>query len=247
MDASIPSPQDWPRFLPSGDAALTVELGDGVDRRISTKVVRLHQHLRASPLRGVKETLPTFRSLLVAYDPRETDPVTLQEALCGIIRDLPDTALPSRRWRIPVCYAPELAPDLAEVARLCAMSVEAVVECQASALYYVYMLGFLPGFAYLGDLPKPLHLPRRKDPRTRVPAGSLAIATSLAAVYPFESPGGWHIIGRTPVRFFDPAAAEPSLLAPGDEVRFEPVTLAAFERLATAGEARPQLEGEAVS
>jgi inhibitor of KinA len=222
----------FPRFLPSGDAALSVELGGEVDRAVSARVVRLHRLLREAPLDGVLETLPTFRSLLVQYDPRRTDPAALQDALAALIRDMDEAApLPSRQWIIPVCYAPEVAPDIAEVAGLCDMTQAQVAECHASALYYVYMLGFLPGYAYMGDVPEPLRLPRRMEPRTRVPAGSLAIATSFVSIYPFESPGGWHIIGRSPLAFFDAGADEPAILAPGDEVRLEPVSLARFEAL----------------
>jgi inhibitor of KinA len=216
MNQPAPSPAIWPRFLPSGDGALSVELGDEVDRRISAKVVRLHRHLRNQPLPGVTETLPTFRSLHISGEP-----------------------LPSQRWSIPVCYDPAFGLDLPEVAHLTGLTPAQVVECQSSVIHYVYMLGFLPGYAYLGDTPEPLRLPRRANPRTRVPAGSLAIATSFAAIYPFESPGGWHIIGRSPVRFFDAAAVQPAWLAPGDEIRFEPVGLEQYETLHRAGGARP--------
>jgi KipI family sensor histidine kinase inhibitor len=235
MDDTPAAPTIWPRFRSSGDAAITVELGEAVDRRTNAKVIRLHRRLHAEPPIGVRETVPAFRSLLVQFDPRVTGPAALQDALTTIIQDVSDQPLPSRRWTIPVCYAPELGLDLAEVAELAGMTAEQVVECHSSTLYYVYMLGFLPGHPYMGDTPAALHLPRRKDPRTRVPRGSLAIATSFTVIYPFDCPGGWNIIARTPVSLFDPAAAEPALLAPGDEVRFEPVTLAMFETLSAAG------------
>jgi inhibitor of KinA len=237
----------WPRFLPSGDSAITVELGDEVDRRTNARVVRLHRHLAARPLPGMVETLPTFRSLLVSFDPRHTDPRALRDAIAGIIGEMSDEPLPSRRWTIPVCYDPEFGLDIAEVAGLSGMTPAQVVECQASVGYYVYMVGFLPGYAYLGDTPEPLRLPRRPSPRTRVPPGSLAIATGFASIYPFESPGGWHIIGRSPVRFFDTAAAEPALLAPGDEICFEPIGLDRYDALHRAGNARPRLNHGAAS
>ena len=235
MDDIRPSPTTWPRFRPSGDAAITVELGEDVDRRTNAKVIRLHRRLHVEPPAGVRETVPAFRSLLVQFDPRVTEPAALQEALTAIIQDVSDEPLPSRRWTIPACYAPEFGLDLAEVAELAGITADQVVECHSSTLYHVYMLGFLPGHPYLGDTPEALHLPRRKDPRTRVPRGSLAIATSFTVIYPFDCPGGWHIIARTPVRLFDPAAAEPALFAPGDEVRFEPVTLEMFEALSATG------------
>lgn len=229
IQADDPPAALWPRFLPSGDAALTVELGEGVDRAVCAKVVRLHRHLLAHPLEGVTETLPTFRSLLIQFDPRIAEPAALEAALADIVAALPDEPLPSRRWTIPVCYDPQLALDIEDVAGLSGMSVNDVIACQSGQSYYIYMLGFLPGYAYMGDVPQPLQLPRRKDPRTRVPAGSLAIATAFASIYPFESPGGWHIIGRTPLGFFDANAERPALLAPGDAVRFEPISLAAFQ------------------
>lgn len=235
MNDHAPFQPAFPRFLPSGDAALSVELGDGVDRAVSAKVVRLHRHLRENPLEGVIETLPTFRSLLVQYDPRQTDPALLEGTLAALIGGMTGEPLPSRQWTIPVCYAPEVAPDIAEVALLAGMTQAQVVECHVSALYYVYMIGFLPGYAYMGDVPESLRLPRRKEPRTRVPAGSLAIATSFVSIYPFESPGGWHIIGRSPLGFFDAEADEPAILAPGDEVRLEPISLSKFEALSGVG------------
>jgi KipI family sensor histidine kinase inhibitor len=191
-------------------------------------------------LPGVIETLPTFRSLLINFDPRETDPASLADAVAAVVGDLPDEPLPSRRWSIPVCYHGEFGLDLDEVASLTAMTPAQLVECQASVWYYVYMLGFLPGYAYLGDTPEPLRLPRRTNPRTRVPAGSLAIASSFASIYPFENPGGWHIIGRSPVSLFDAGADEPVLLAPGDEIRFEPISPQTYEALHRAG-VRPRL------
>ena len=134
----------------------------------------------------------------------------------------------ARLWQIPVCCAGEFAPDLAEVARLTGLACAEVVRLHSSVRYHVYMLGFLPGFPYMGDLPPELALPRRADPRVRVPAGSIAIATTLTAVYPYQSPGGWHLIGATPIRFFDPARDPPSLLAAGDAVLFEPIDPDAF-------------------
>jgi inhibitor of KinA len=233
--SDIPLTGLWPRFLPCGDATLTVEIGEGVDRRTSAKVVRLHRHLTANPLPGMRETLPAFRSLTVSFDPRLTAPGAVAEAVAAILTGMSDEPLPSREWILPVCYAPEMGFDLAEVASACDMSPDDVIGLQSATPYYVYMVGFLPGHPYLGDTPEALRLPRRKDPRTRVPRGSLAIATSYAVIYPFDCPGGWNVIGRTPAPLFDAAATEPALLAPGDVVRFEPVSVAEFEALAASG------------
>jgi KipI family sensor histidine kinase inhibitor len=137
-------------------------------------------------------------------------------------------------WRVPVCYENSFAPDLGEVANRTGLAPSEVVARHSGPSYHVYMLGFLPGFPYLGDLPRELALPRRANPRLRVPAGSVSIATTLTAIYPYESPGGWHLIGATPVRLFDPARSRPALLEPGDEVQFQPIDPASFASIRKA-------------
>jgi KipI family sensor histidine kinase inhibitor len=216
------------RFLPVGDRALAVEFGDAVDRALSRRVLAFDRAIRAAPPAGVTETVPTFRSLLVHYDPLATARTKLEGALAALLDRDEASASETRLWRIPVCYAGAFAPDLDEVARLTAHSAGEVVSLHSSTRYHVYMLGFLPGFPYMGDLPAELALPRRADPRVRVPAGSISIATTLTAIYPYESPGGWHLIGATPIRFFDPARDPPSLLAAGDAVLFEPISADRF-------------------
>jgi KipI family sensor histidine kinase inhibitor len=222
------------RFLSAGDRALVVEFGEHVDRALSDDVLRLDASLRASGLVGVVETVPTFRSLMVHYDPMVTSRAELEPAIAGRLD--PQTGLRSvaTRWRVPVCYEGEFAPDLAEVARLAGLTPGEVAGLHSGVRYHVYMLGFLPGFPYLGDLPDRLALPRRADPRVRVPAGSVSIATNLTAIYPYESPGGWHLIGTTPIRFFDPRLPRPALLAPGDMVQFEPIDPAGFTSIRKA-------------
>jgi inhibitor of KinA len=225
------------RFLSLGDRALAVEFGDRVDRALSNAVLRLDAAIGAERLRGVVETVPTFRSLLVHYDPLLTSRAALGTAIAALLDRDAGERTAGRLWRIPVCYAGECAPDLDEVARLAGLAPVDVVALHSGTRYHVYMLGFLPGFPYMGDLPAALALPRRADPRVRVPAGSIAIATTLTAIYPYESPGGWHLIGSTPIRFFDPGRDPPSLLAAGDAVLFHPIDAAAFDavRRAIAG------------
>ena len=222
------------RFLSVGDRALAVEFGDQIDRGLSRAVLRLDRAIRAEPPAGVVETVPSFRSLLVHYDPLTVSRAELEPAIARLLDRDPGDQAAGRLWRVPVCYESEFAPDLAEVARLTGLAAADIPALHGSVLYHVYMLGFLPGFPYLGDLPEPLHLPRRADPRLRVPAGSIAIATALTAIYPYESPGGWHLIGATPLRFFDPARTPPALLAPGDAVRFEPIAAEAFAAIGSA-------------
>ena len=226
------------RFLSAGDRALIVEFGDRIDRALSADVLRLNAIIRSEGLGGVVETVPTFRSLMVHYDPLLTTRTNLEQA----IKNLLDCDLGPRNdaklWRVPVCYEGEFAPDLAEVARLTGLTPDEVVALHSGTQFHVYMLGFLPGFPYMGDLPKALALPRRADPRLRVPAGSISIATSLTAIYPYESPGGWHLVGATPIRLFDPDRSRPALFAPGDAIVFLPIGLASFSAIRRAVENR---------
>ena len=226
------------RFLSAGDRALIVEFGDQVDRALSTEVLRLDRIISAGALAGVVETVPTFRSLMVHYDPLVASGAGLAEAIRGLLDRGRDTPAAARLWRVPACYDGEFAPDLAEVARLAGLAPGAVIELHANTRFHVYMLGFLPGFPYMGDLTEQLALPRRADPRVRVPAGSISIATTLTAIYPYESPGGWHLIGATPIRLFDAASERPALLAPGDGVNFHPIDAASFASIRRAVENR---------
>jgi inhibitor of KinA len=224
------------RFLSAGDRALIVEFGESVDRRSNERVLRLDAALRTNPPAGIVETVPTFRSLAIYYDPLQTTRVTLQRAISALL-DLGDARYSrARLWRVPVCYDGDFAPDLAEVAQLTGLTTGEVVALHSGTRFHVYMLGFLPGFPYMGDLPPQLELPRRADPRLRVPAGSISIATSLTAIYPYESPGGWHLIGATPIRMFDPGRPEPALFAPGDAVSFQPIDAASFASIHRAVE-----------
>jgi KipI family sensor histidine kinase inhibitor len=235
------------RFLSAGDRALVVEFGDHIDRALSEEVLRLASSLRSTELAGVVETVPTFRSLMVHYDPLVTSRGELEGAIASLLDRTPAPRTAATLWRVPVCYEDEFAPDLAEVARLTGLVPAEVVRLHSSVRYHVYMLGFLPGFPYMGDLPAALALPRRADPRVRVPAGSVSIATSLTAIYPYESPGGWHLIGTTPVRLFDIERASPALLAPGDAVLFEPIDAGAFAAIkAAAGRGEYQVAGEPI-
>ena len=222
------------RFLSAGDRALVVEFGDRIDRALSNEVLRLDASVRSSRLPGLVETVPTFRSLMVHYDPVATTFADLERAITSLLDCQPGPRAAATLWRVPVCYENSFAPDLGEVANRTGLAPNEVVARHSGTSYHVYMLGFLPGFPYLGDLPHELALPRRADPRLRVPAGSVSIATTLTAIYPYESPGGWHLIGATPVRLFDPARSRPALLEPGDEVQFQPIDPASFASIRKA-------------
>jgi len=235
------------RFLSAGDRALVVEFGDRVDRKLSEDVLRLNATVRSRALEGVIETVPTFRSLMIHFDPLVITRGRLELSIEGLLGDDSGSQIDTRFWHIPVCYEGELAPDLVEVAQLTGLTPSDVVAMHSGTIYHVYMLGFLPGFPYLGDLPAELSLPRRADPRVRVPPGSIAIATSLSAIYPYESPGGWHLIGTTPLRLFDLDQPKPALLAPGDAVLFQAVDRTHYDRIRHAVENRSyEVESEPI-
>lgn len=224
------------RVLDAGDAALTIEFGQRIDPIAMAAVDALDRAVTdargAGRLPGLIETVPTFRSLTVCFDPL----VTRRAEVLAVIEPLLDAApseLPAtgRSWRLPVCYGAGAENDLAAVAAAIGTTADGVIDLHCRATYRVHMLGFLPGFAFMGDVAGPLRLPRRATPRVRVPAGSVAVANELTAIYPWESPGGWHLLGRCPVPLFDAAAESPALLAVGDRVEFEPIDAAELARI----------------
>jgi inhibitor of KinA len=219
------------RILANGDAALVVEFGDRIDLTLNERVLALADRLAAAPISGIVETVPTFRSLMISFDPSRIGFDALARRVSGLLAD--GTAAPraGRLWRLPVCYDPEVAPDLTDAARRAGMAPEAFVSRHSGMIHHIYMLGFLPGQPYLGDLPAELALPRRETPRTRVAAGSVGVASRMTCVFPNETPCGLNIIGRTPVALWDHRRREAALLAPGDRVVFEPVGLEDFAKL----------------
>jgi KipI family sensor histidine kinase inhibitor len=224
------------RILPAADSALVIEFGSAIDRVTSDRVLALAETLTRAALPGATEIVATFRSLCVNYDSLLTTGVELEAAIRALVQRSGASSQVRRLWDIPVCYDPQYAPDIEEVGKAVGLTAAEVAALHAGTQYHVYMIGFVPGYPYMGDLPAKLRLPRRLDPRTRVPPGSLAIATSMTAVYPYESPGGWHLIGTSPVRFFDPESAKGALLGPGDAVKFRAVTAAEFSRIGLAVE-----------
>lgn len=228
------------RLLIAGDTALVVEFGDGVDRRLNQKVLALARRLdearndgkNGGRIDGIVEMVPTFRSLMVYYDPLVLTVEALAARIDDLIKGLRLTEGGGRVWHLPVCYDPRLAPDLADVAASKKLDPQDVIERHSAVAYHVYMLGFLPGQAYMGDLPAELYLPRRESPRLKIPAGSLAIAMNMTCIFPLESPCGWHLIGRSPIPLWDGKPGAGALLAPGDQVIFDPISFEEFEDLA---------------
>jgi inhibitor of KinA len=211
------------RFLPAGDTAITVEFGDRINHQLNDRVLHLRAHLRAAEIDGVVETVPTLRSLTVHYDPTRISGTQLTEIVRNLLGKRTTRRTLRRLWRVPTCYARDCGPDLDEVAERTALTTEEVARRHAAVEYHVYMIGFVPGYPYMGDLPPEIDLPRRREPRAKVPPGSVAIASGMTGIYPIESPGGWHLIGATPIRLFDIGWTRPSLFAPGDAVRFDPI------------------------
>lgn len=215
---------DKPKFKTMGDRALLVEVGDKIAADINEGVRVLLYGLLGGNIPGVVDLVPGYRSLTVVFDPSRLD----REALRSTIADFWDRkdqmALPeNREHEIPVVYGGQHGPDLDWVASYHHLPAETVVQMHSAVCYRVYMIGFTPGYPYMGELPAELNTPRRDTPRTRVPAGSVGIARRQTGIYPVDSPGGWQIIGWTPAKLFDAAADPPSRLQMGDRVRFRPV------------------------
>jgi KipI family sensor histidine kinase inhibitor len=219
------------RLLPFGDAALTVEFGNEIDPALNERVIAFADALRARGWPGVIDIVPTYRSVTIHVDPLLLDVATLADRLHELSPTLlRHTAHSRTRHRIPVLYGGEWGPDLEELASSAKLSVADVISLHTSVEYRVYMLGFSPGFPYLGTVPERLAMPRLATPRTSVPAGSVGIAGGQTGIYPTATPGGWRLIGRTPVTLYRPADSKPFLLSPGDLVRFEPIGPEEFNR-----------------
>jgi KipI family sensor histidine kinase inhibitor len=218
----------YPRWRVAGDQSLLVELGDTISPVLNAQVRRLCLAVHQAQLPGVIDLHPAYASLLIRFDVLRLSRADLIQFVAQALTRLDGIELPPpRQVAIPVRYGGGNGPDLAEVASLNGLSPQAVVELHCAATYLVYFLGFAPGFAYLGGLPEALHTPRLETPRPLVPAGSVGIAGQQTGVYPVATPGGWRLIGQTPLVLFDAQRTPMSLLLPGDEVRFLPISAAA--------------------
>ncbi|MCX7786626.1 MAG: 5-oxoprolinase subunit PxpB [Spirochaetes bacterium] len=262
------------RFLRMGEACIVVEFGTTIDPEVNERVHRLARrlkeacsHSRVPPLsptgdsflhpettthgdvnlQGIRELVPTYRSLAVYFDPLVVTRTLLEERIAAFVQEMespePSEVLAEDRKLgqqgktvvVPVCYGGEYGPDLEFVARHTGLSEAEVVRIHTSRTYRVYMLGFLPGFPYLGGMDERIATPRLETPRTRIPAGSVGIAGSQTGFYPLESPGGWRIIGRTPIKAFDPFSDTPFLLSPGDFVQFTYIPEGEYRKLSESG------------
>lgn len=225
-------------FEPLADDALLLRFGSAIEQAHNTKALSVAQRLRELQPAWLRDVVPAYASIAVFFDSDRIGDGDPHAFVAAALRrcleaDTDTVGIPARVIDIPVCYDSEMAPDLVQAASELGLGIEELIQRHCAADYSVAMIGFAPGFPYLLGLPESLALPRLATPRTRVPAGSVAIGGNQAGIYPRESPGGWRLLGRTPLLLFDPARTAPSLLAPGDRVRFQRIDLAEFERMAS--------------
>jgi len=215
---------DTPRFLNSGDTALTIEVGNEISTEINKKIISLYEFLKESKIRGIEEMLPAYCALTVFYDPLHCDIGALIEAVKNNYSSLTSKKESEERIvEIPVFYGGEYGPDLERVCSHNNLSAEKVINIHCQNKYLVYMLGFTPGFPYLGGMNEKISTPRLEVPRKKISEGAVGIAGAQTGIYPLESPGGWNIIGQTPIKLFNPSLSLPALLKAGDYVKFRPI------------------------
>ena len=224
------------RFLPAGDSAIAVEFGREIDLNINNQVAAMRTVIEAAidegKLKGIVELVPTYGSLLVVYDQLAVGYAVLIEQLKLLAEGLESVEIPDREVvEIPVVYGGEYGPDLGIVAQLNSLSEDEVIKRHSEAEYPIYMLGFVAGFPYLGGMDKSIAAPRKQTPRLKIPAGSVGIAGQQTGIYSVESPGGWQIIGRTPLKLYDADGEKPILLRAGQSIRFKPITEAEYEAM----------------
>jgi KipI family sensor histidine kinase inhibitor len=220
-----------PRILICGEYAFAIEYGTTVDPDLNARVLALDAALNAAKMPGVVETVPTYRSLLVHVDPLVADPAALAAEALKLARTVEPLAASMRRWRIPVVYGGAFGIDLEDIAARHGLTPNRLIEKHSTPIYRAYMIGFMPGFTYLGGVDQSIATPRRENPRAKTPAGTISIGGIQAAVASVEAPSGWHLLGRTPVRTFMARRDPVFLLAPGDEITFQPVPAERWDEL----------------
>ena len=221
-----------PRFRLGGDRALYIEVGDAISPEVNRRVKGLLDAIDEAAIEGVEALSPTYRSILVYYDPLKIPLEELKQRLSDLGRALPDASSSEASiFEIPTLYGGEFGPDLDFVASHTGLSPEEVIRIHAGTDYLVYMVGFNPGFPYLGGMSEKIAVPRLETPRVKIPAGSVGIAETQTGIYPLESPGGWRLIGRSPLKMFDPSRDPPALVEAGDLVRFVSINEARYQEI----------------
>jgi len=219
-------------FRIAGDCGLLVEYGEAIDPAVNQKVRSMAIVVQNNMPAGVMEIIPTYRSILIYYDPLITNPSILKETLIDLESSLSEIEIPPPKVvKIPVCYGGAFGPDIEHVAQSHNLTLQEVIDLHSEPEYLIYMVGFTPGFPFLGGLPEVLHTPRLKTPRTLVPKGSVGIANGQTGIYPIASPGGWQLIGKTPITLFAPGRSNPFLYQAGDRIRFKPISPRDYQRL----------------
>ena len=220
------------RILTAGDSALLIEFGKEINPETNRKITALVQLMREQHIEGIVDVIPAFCSLLINYDPRVLSYEELKERMEHLLKmETKTEATRKRIFEIPVCYGGEYGPDIENIAEHAGLSVDEVIKIHSSKDYLIYMLGFLPGFTYLGGLDERIHTPRLASPRLKIRAGSVGIGGSQTGIYPLDSPGGWQLMGMTPVRTYDPERQTPILVEAGDYIRFIPIDEEEFLRI----------------
>lgn len=226
------------RFLLTGDTSLSAEFGNEISETINAQIRAFTIALENSKIPGIVELVPTYRSCMIHYDPGVISYGALTKRLRGLMDKLGSVEIPpSDVLEVPVLYGGEMGPDLPFVAEHAGLSEQEVVDIHTSTEYLIYMLGFTPGFTYLGGMSEKIETPRLKQPRVKIPAGSVGIAGRQTGVYPIDSPGGWQLIGRTPVKMYDPNRETPILPKAGQYIRFRAIDQAEYDRIAAEAEA----------
>ncbi len=220
------------RILTAGDSALLIEFGKEINPETNRKITAIVQLMREQHIEGIVDVIPAFCSLLINYDPRVLSYEELKERMENLLKMETKTETTRKRiFEIPVCYGGEYGPDIDNIAEHAGLSVNEVIKIHSSKDYLIYMLGFLPGFTYLGGLDERIHTPRLASPRLTIRAGSVGIGGSQTGIYPLDSPGGWQLMGLTPVRTYDPERQTPILVEAGDYIRFIPIDEEEFLRI----------------
>lgn len=220
------------KLLTAGDSSILLQFGNTIDPVINRKIAATVQLMREQHINGVTDVIPAFCSLLINYDPRVISYEQIKRRMEALVKiDISAGDTRKRVFEIPVCYGGEFGPDIQNIADHAGLSVEEVIQIHTSRDYLIYMLGFLPGFTYLGGLDERIHTPRLANPRIRIPAGSVGIGGSQTGIYPMDSPGGWQLMGLTPVKTYDPDREVPILVEAGDYIRFVAIDEDEFHRI----------------